>query len=185
MGVLRQMQTYYAIHLEHFSLDWSGDIYDTLLVKDFPSEYLSGDYSQDVRELAFIYPSMYSAKYYLDGIAEGYFSVFNSSTGTDDTGTVSSYTVTLESTPDAVGEETTIFTITRTVSTANSVASSSYLSLPIYAPIDAKLVNADEKLILTLSFTGTQPSSGYLGIACANDATNIDNLIKIPYAPSG
>jgi len=185
MGVLRQMQTYYAIHLEHYSLDWSGEIYDTLLVKEFPSEYLEGDYSQDVRELSFIYPSMYSAKYYLDGIAEGYFSVFNSSTGTDDTGTVSSYTVKLETTPDSAGAETTIFTITRTVSTASSVASSSYLSLPIYAPIDAKLVNADEKLILTLSFTGTQPSSGYLGIACANDSTNIDNLIKIPYAPSG
>ena len=185
MSVLRQMQTYYAIHLEHFSLDWSGDIYDTLLVKSFPSEFLEGDYSQDVQTLSFIYPSMYANKYYLDGIAEGYFSVFNSSTGTGDTSKVTSYTVTLESTPDAVGKETTIFTITRAISTASSVASSSYLSLPIYAPIDAKLVNADEKLILTLSFTGTQPIAGYLGIACANDATNIDNLIKIPYAPSG
>jgi hypothetical protein len=185
MSVLRQYQDYYAIHLEHYSLDWAGETYDTLLVKEFPSEYLEGDYSQDTRELSFIYPSMYANKYYLDGIAEGYFSVTNTSTTNDDTGTVQSYTVKLESTIDNAGEEQTIFDITRTISTGNSVASSSYLSLPIYAPIDKKLVGANEKLILTVSFTGTQPSSGYLGIACANDSTNIDNHIKIPYAPSG
>jgi len=185
MSVLRQYQDYYAIHLTHYSLDWAGNTYNTLLVKEFPSEYLEGDLSQDVRTMSFIYPSMYANKYYLDGIAEGYFSVTNTSTTNDDTSKVTSYTVTLEKTPNRPGETETIFTITRLVSTASSVASSSYLSLPIYAQIDKKLIEANEKLILTVSFTGVQPSNGYLGIACANDSDNIDNHIKIPYAPSG
>ena len=185
MGVLRQYQTYHAISLEHWSIVWSGDTYSKLLVKDYPSEYLvSDDYVTD-NPASFIYPSSYASKYYLDGIAEGHISIFNTSTTNDDAGTVTQYSVKLESLDNNGSEPTTIFDITRSVSSEGSVPSSDYLSLPIYATIDKKLVEADQKLRLTISFAGADPSSGNLYIACANDSANVDVEIRVPYAPSG
>ena len=185
MSILRQYQTYYPISLIHWELDWAGSTYNELLVKDYPTDYLeSNDYIDDT-SASFIYPSMYANKYYLDGIAEGHISIYNASTTPDDDGEIDDYTVALVSTPDEANAETEIFSITRTLSASNSVATESYLSLPIYASIDKKLVNANEKLILTIEFTDAA-TGGDLQIACANIQTGgSDAEIKIPYAPTG
>ena len=187
MSVLRQFQTYYGIYLPHWETDWGGDTYHSLLVKELPSQYLvSEDYINDT-EATFIYPSMYASKYYLDGQIEGHISIFNTSTTNDDVGSVTDYTVTLKKSSDEPNSEETLATVTRVISSDNSVPTEDYLTLPIYMPIDKKLVEANEKLMLYVSFsTGTDPTDGDLVIACANSSSpDYDIKMKIPYAPSG
>jgi len=185
MGLSRQYQTYSVVHLNHYDITWAGIAYNKILVKDFPSEYLvTEDYTCDVSHTAeFLYPVSVLNKYYLDGLAEGMFSIYNESTTT--AYDVTAYVINIKKSPDVGGGDETLGTYSNTISSDNSVPTEDYLSLPIYINIDHKLVEEDERLLLEVSYTCAGDTLGDTGIAHANDRTNADGYIKIPYAPEG
>lgn len=183
MGVTRQYQEYYMIYLDHWQEDWAGSSYNSLLVKNFPSQYVesTATLSSSYTDMTYIYPSMYANKYYLDGIAEGHFSLFNISTS--NTADLDSYTVTLKKSPDVPNSEETLGTVTKTLTSENTVGTEKFITPPFYMNIDKQLVEANEKLLFKIEFTAS--GSGSLCIACANDSSDPDTKLRLPYAPQG
>ena len=180
MAVTRQYQTYYAISLTHHSETWGGVTYNKILVKEFPDSYLKSIDTTNAASANFLYPMLYKNRYYLEGQAEGHITLYNSHVS--NTATVTAYTVSLKKTKDVPSSEDTIGTYTKSISTDNSVATTSYLTLPVYMNISKSLVDASEKLILHIEYTST---GGTMNVAHANDSTDIDIKIKLPYAPRG
>jgi len=177
MGLTRQYQTYYAISLKHWQEVWGGNTYNTLLVKEHPSEDLVSDDFILSDEVSFIYPLMYESKYYLDGIIEGFIGIYNNHSTT--TATITSYTVTLKKQANTDPSPSTLATMTRTLTANNTIPPKDYIFLPLFMPVEHQKVDVSEKLILTISFVST---GGTCGVACANDSSVLDNLIKLPYA---
>jgi len=176
-----------GIALEHWSETWAGETYNTLLVKEFPSEYLiplndEPDYVPG-DDVSFIYPLMYANKYYLDGIIEGHISIYNSSAA--DTADIDSYTVSLSKQKDTDITPTVLATMTRTITTYNTIPTEDYLTLPLYMPITRQRVDANEKLIWRTQFTASGAGAEDCGVACANDSSVLDMKVVLPYAPTG
>jgi len=182
MPIEANYKTYYAIHLNHWSETWGGVTYNKLLVKDFPDSNLVSTATTKASSIDFLYPRLVENKYILDGLAEGHFTLYNDNAST--VTTVTAYTVSVKKTDDVPSNETILGSYTKNISSDNSVATRSYLTLPIYMTTSntPKIsVDANEKLILHIEFTGGSD----LCISHANDSDNIDIEIKLPYAPTG
>ena len=179
MSNLTQYQTYYAIHLDHYSETWGGNEYNKQITKEFPNEYLiTTDYT-NASSADFLYPMLYKNIYLLDSVADGHLTLYNQSTSTPTA--VTSYTVSIKKTDDVPSNETTLGSYTNSITTDNSVGTDDYLTLPIFINITKQVVNENEKLILHIDFTGGSD----LCIAHANDSSIIDTKITLPYAPQG
>jgi hypothetical protein len=186
MSVDKTYQTYYGIFLDHYADIWGGNTYHTVLVKEFPSEYLSSPSHSSATDTRFEYPSLWKNKYYIDGTAEGHVSFYNINSTT--TYKVSRYGVELIKTIDAPSSETVIGSYTYTFSSPSNIAHGDYLTVPVFMNISKQLVEENERLLLRVYFynnSATASSAGYVFVACANDSTIIDMQIKIPYAYSG
>jgi len=188
MPIEANYETYYAIKLAHYEYSWGGRIYggtndNGILVRDFPSEYLVSVPTTPVNEIRFIYPRPITPKAFLDGMAEGHFSIYNSSTTTDYS--VSSYSVQIMKSSDVPGSEEVLGSYYNTISTNNSVATEDFLTLPFYIRIEEKDLNADEKLILYINFFSSDDGYNDLCIGHENDSKTIDCQIKVPFAPEG
>jgi hypothetical protein len=184
MADLRQYQTYYGIHLVHYEHDWGAVSYNKILSKSLPvgDDFLiTTDYTVG-HTASFIYPLKYLNAYYLDGLLEGWFSIYNS------TSTVSldvdSYTIKLQKSDNVPNNITDLATYTYTLTGNKTVNKEDYITLPIYMEIDHKLIEENEKLILRIEITASGDTTPYLAIAHANTTTGgTDMQIKIPYAP--
>jgi len=183
MGITRQYQTYYGVYLNHWSEAWGGNTYHEILVKEYPNEYLSTTSNSVCSDITFMYPSLYKNKYYLDGQLEGHLSIYNDSSTT--TFYVNSFTVSLKKTDDVPSNETTLGSITTTVSTAGDVPPQDYITLPIYINISKQLVEPSERLLLNMKFTESSASYDHLAFSHWNDSSIPDLKIKVPYAPEG
>ena len=186
MVFTRQYQTYYGINHQHWKKTWGGVDYTAMLSKEIPvgDDFIeTTDYTIG-KSISFIYPLIYLNKYYIDGLAIGHFSVYN--TDTVSTYNVEDYTVDLQVSKDVGGDLRTLGSYTYTLSTASSVPTEGYLTFPIYMTMDKCLVEENEHIILKLSFTCSGDTTSKLGIAHANTAQGgHDMLLKIPYAPEG
>ena len=178
--ITRQYQTYYGIHLNHHEETWGGNTYNKILVKEYPHEDLSTTDTTDATSITFLLPQMYMYKYYLDGITEGWFTLYNQDTS--NSATLDSFTVSLLKTEDVPNDETTLGSKTMSLSSDNTINASSYLKVPIFIFLDKQVVEAGNKLILKLEVSTT---GGDVVFSHANDSTNQDVKIKIPYAPTG
>ena len=185
MPLVRQFQTYYVINLNHYAMPWGGSTYSKIMTKDFPSEYLvADDYTLDgTKAAAFLHPVSVLNAYYIDGLAEGHFSIYNESTVT--AFAVTAYVATLKKTPDVPGAASTLGAYSGSISSDNDVLTEDYFTLPILINVDHELVEAAERLILELSYTCATDTFNATGIAHANDSANIDGQIKVPFAPEG
>jgi hypothetical protein len=176
MPIEANYKEYYAIHLDHYSTVWAGNTYNKILVTEFPDLNLVSTVTTYASSAKFVYPRIITNKCYVDGVAEGHITLYNNSTST---ATTTNYTVTLSKTEDVPSTETTLGTYSKTISTGNTLTSKSYLTLPFYINIDKKPLNENEKLLLYIAHTST----GSMCICHANDSSNIDVKIRVPYAP--
>ena len=185
-----QYVTYYGVHLNHYSYTWGGTTYHKLLTKEYPSEELQSTASTQTDTATFLYPRLVGNPTYIDGVAEGHITLFNSSSGAS--ATLDDYTVTLKKTDDVPNNETTLGTYAYTPSGDNIIwkngevsddgTKSDTLVLPVYIPISKKKVDVDEKLLLTISYNST---NGTVWIGHYNGTSPDDIKISIPYVPSG
>ena len=180
-------ETYYAIKLAHYEYSWGGRSYggtnnDGILVKDFPSEYLVSVPTTPTTSIYFLYPRNITPKAFLDGTAEGHFSIYNNSTTTEYS--VSLYSVQILKGSDVPESTEVLGSYYGVISTDNSVATEDYLTLPFFIQIEEKELNADEKLILYLTFSSDDVSDD-LCVGHENDSSIIDCQIKVPFAPEG
>ena len=187
MPIEANYETYYAIKLAHYDYSWGGRYYggtnnDGILVRDFPSDYLVSVPTTATSGMYFIYPRPITPKAFLDGMAEGHFSIYNNSTVT--TYSVTSYEVIIMKSDDVPNNETIIGSYYNSISTDNSVPTEDYLTLPFYISIEEKELNADEKLILYLNFSSNDTLDD-LCIGHENDSSIVDCQIKVPFAPEG
>ena len=174
----RQYQTFYGIDLDHYEEVWAGTTYTKILVKDYPDSDLKSTVSTKTDSASFIYPMVYENVYYLDGIATGHITLYN------DTGsatTVTDYTVTLKKTDDVPSNETVLGSYSHTLSTGSSITAADWLTLPIKINLNKQVIEANEKLILTISYTCTDN----IAISHENDSTLEDIKIKIPFITAG
>ena len=188
MPIEANYETYYGIKLEHYTYSWGGITYGGpntihygILVKEFPDEYLVSVPTTDANSMSFLYPRPIVPKGYIDGTAEGHFSVYNVHSST--TSTVTSYTVALKKTNDVPSNETTLGSYSATLSTASEVLPEDYLNLPFYIQLVEQELNAEEKLILYITWHGTDEDN--LCFSHENDSNIIDIKIKVPFAPEG
>ena len=180
MSNLTQYQTYYGIHLDHYSETWGGNEYNKMLTKSFPNvNLISTATSSTASEIKFLYPTLYKNVYYLDGVANGHITLYNKSTSTATS--VTAYTVSIKKTDDEPGNETTLGSYTNSITTDNSLPTHNYLTLPVFVDITKQVVNEGEKLILSISVTGGDD----ICLSHANDSSDIDIKIELPYAPQG
>lgn len=186
MPITKQYQTYYGIHLTHYEEVWGGKTYKELLVKEFPSEYLSSASHSSSTDTTFIYPTLWKNKYYIDGVCEGHVSIFNTNSTT--TYYCSRYTVELLKSPDVPNSETVLGSYSNTLSTASEIYPEDYLTLPVFIPVQKALIEEDERLLFRFYFYNNSATSQNIGdcfVACYNDSSVIDMQIKIPYAYQG
>jgi len=178
--ITRQYQTYYGIHLNHHKEVWAGNTYNKILVKEYLHEdLLTSDITDDTR-ISFLIPQMYMYKYYLDGMGEGWFTLYNQDTNND--ATLNSFTVSISKTKDVPNAEIILASKTMSLTTDNTIAASTYLKLPIFAYFEKQVVEAGNKIILTLEIDTT---GGDVVFSHANDSNTVDVKIRIPYAPTG
>ena len=186
MPIEANYETYYAIKLAHYEYSWGGKTYggsntDGILVKDFPSQYLVSVPTTATTEISFIYPRPITPKVFLDGTAEGHFSIYNNSTTTEYS--VSSYTAQILKTDNVPSNEEVLGSYYGVISTDNSVATNDYLTIPFFIQLTEKELNAEEKIIFRVSYTFNGSSD--LCVGHENDSSVIDCQIKVPFAPEG
>ena len=183
MPVTRQYQTYYGIYLTHYESSWGGNTYHEVLVKEFPSEYLSSaTISSGATDVTFMYPSLYLNKYYIDGVVEGHVSIYNESPS--DTYYCREYGVQLLKSDDVPSNESVLGSYTYTLSSSSAILPEDYLTLPVFIPVEHELVEEDERLLFRFYFY-TSEATDACGVAHYNDSSIIDMQIKVPYAPEG
>jgi len=187
MPIEASYETYYGIKLAHYTYSWGGKTYggsniDGLLVKDFPSEYLVSVPTTPENEMQFLYPRPITPKAFIDGTAEGHFSIYNNSTAT--AYSVTSYSVSIKKTNDVPSNEEVLGSYYGLISTDNSVPTEDWLTLPFFIQLSEKELNADEKIILYLTFS-SDDTIGDLCFGHDNDSSIIDVMVKIPFAPEG
>lgn len=176
MGDLTQKRVYYGINLEHHDYSWGGVTYNELLMTEFPNSNLEyTELTQDT-SISFLYETLIQNVFHIDGIADGHFTLYNSHAS--GTATVTAFTATLKKTEDAPSSESTLGSVTETISTKNTIAPGAYLTLPINIPISHEEVGSDEKLILYIEYTST---GGTVNFSHANDSSDVDVRIRIPY----
>jgi hypothetical protein len=143
-------------------------------MKDIVDANLDYSSTTDADTLRFIYMESPANAFVIDGIVSGFFVVYNADAS--NSSTLDSYTVSLRSTPDASSSETTLGSMTNSVS--KTVGTESYYYAPIYFDVDEKDIGNDEKLLVYLSISHT---SGDLEFSHANDSTSPDLQIQIPF----
>ena len=175
MGITRQYQTYYGYYLNHWQETW-GTNYNTLLDKNYPDPDASAkDTSDASNPITFLYPLLVKNQYYIDGRAEGVFTLWNRGAGGT---TITEFTITLLKI-DIAGTPTDLKSEQVTLSSNNVIASKGYLSFQFYLNVVKQKVKANEKLALKISITGGDD----LCWSHANDSAEKDVWIKIPYVP--
>jgi len=188
MANVRQYQTYFGVHLVHWEQEWGNIAYNKMLTKSLPvaDDFIeTEDYTAE-HNASFLYPLKYLNAYYLDGLLEGWFSIYNSNALT--TYDIESYTVKLQKSNNIQAVPTDLVSYTNTLSTVSTVPTESYLTMPIYVDINHQLIEENEKLILYVEITATTDTDTpkNLSVAHANTTTGgVDLQIKIPYAPEG
>jgi len=178
--ITRQYQTYYGIHLDHHEEVWGGNTYNKILVKQYLNADISTTDTTDATSITFLLPQMYMYKYYLDGMTEGWFTLYNQDTSNN--ATLDSFTVSLLKTEDVPNAEVALGSKTMNLSSNNTISKSGYLKVPIFIYLDKQVVEAGNKLLLRLEISTT---GGDVIFYHANDSSNEDVKIKIPYAPTG
>jgi len=178
--IVRQYQTYYGVHFNHHEEVWAGNTYNKLLVKEYPHQDISTTDTTDATEISFLLPQMYMYKYYLDGVTDGWFTLYNQDGS--NSATLNSFTVSLIKTQDVPSAEVVLGSKTMSLTSNNTINASSYIKIPIFITLDKQVVEAGNKLILRITIDTT---GGDVVFSHANDSTNQDVKIKIPYAPTG
>jgi len=177
-----QYVVYYGIDLTHAVYTWAGTSYTKQLVTEYPSEELVSSVStEDSTNARFLYPKLVGNPTYVDGVAEGHFTIANghASEGI----VVTNYTISLIKTNNVPNNETIIGTYQNSPSSMASISAGTYLTFPIAMNISKQKVDEDEKLILEIDLTIT--GSGQCDIQHYNGGNPDDIKIKIPYAPIG
>ena len=113
---------------------------------------------------------------------EGHVSIYNSDSSV--TYYCSSYGVELRKTEDVPSSEVVLGSSHRTISSASAIQPEDYLTLPVFINIDKALIEPNERLLFRFYFN-LSTSTDACGVAHANDSSNVDMMIKIPYAPTG
>lgn len=192
ISIEAQYEQYYGIHLNHYSDTWGGKTYNKMLTKEYPSEDLQSTASTQISEVTFLYPKLVGNPTYVDGIAEGHFTIYNSNSGASVT--VTAYTVSLKKTDDVASNETILGAVTTNISTDNIILKSGtytdhingtggdLLVVPFYIPLSHQKIDYSERILLTLKFTST---GGTPWIGHYNGGDPDDIKIKIPYSPGG
>ena len=182
MPIEAQYVTYYGIHLYHYSYPWGGNTYNKLLVTEFPNENLENKSVTSSNDVTFIYPRLVGNPVHVDGVAEGHITLYNNTADVGGGGsnvTINSYTVSLKKTADVPGAEEILGSYTHSLVTSNSLGGYQYLTLPVYIVIEKKKLEANEKILLNITFNSD--GGGVPNISHALDPDNIDIQIKIPY----
>ena len=178
MGVTRLYQTYYGVHLHHWTEPWGGTNYNKFLVKDYlDADVYSSPSTTGASAITFLNYGVYKNVYYLDGVAEGHFRLYNNHAS--DTTSLTSFTVTIQKIDDA-GTTTDLAAHSETLSSPSSIAAGQFVALPVRLNIDKAKIEADEKLALKLEISG---GNDKLVFYHDNSSSNNDIEIKLPYAP--
>lgn len=177
MPMSRQYQVYYAVHLYHWDETWGGNTYNKQLTKDwYDDEVATSDYTQS-SSTDFLLPDLHLNKYYIDGPMTGHFGLYNQSAATC---TITQFSISLKKTDDVPSNETTLGSVTKTITTNNTIEPSADIFFPIHINIDKQVVNESEKLILHIEYSCVTEIS----IRHVN-GDPADVKIKVPYAYSG
>ena len=169
-------QTLYGMQLDDWTKSWGGVSYNTYLTEQ--SDYFNGNLNNtattDADDIRFLYPKAPSNTYYLDGLLEGFFTVYNADGGS--TATFTSYTAYLKYTEDASDSEVTIESFANTVS--DSIGTTSYGVYPIMMFLEHEEIPKATRLLLHINIVH---SGGDLEFSHANDDTNHDLMVRIPF----
>lgn len=177
--------------MNHYDDTWGGKNYNKILTKEYPSEDLQSTASTQNSSATFYYPKLVGNPAYMDGVTEGHFTLYNSSSVASCT--VTEYTVTIKKTDDVAANETTLGSKTVSLSIDNILlkagtytdwadsgsAGGPLLILPIYIDIDKQKIAVNEKLLFSIVFTYT---GGTPWIGHYNGSDPDDIKLKIPYA---
>jgi len=181
LGITRLYQTYYGVHLHHWTENWGGNAYNKFLVKDYlDADVYSEPTSDGASAITFLNYGLYKNVYYLDGVAEGHFRLYNNHAS--DTTELTSFTVTIQKIDDA-GTTTDLAAHTETLSSPSSITAGQFVACPIRLNIEKAKIEASEKLLLKLEFSAGQNDK--LIFYHDNSSTDEDVKIKLPYAPVG
>lgn len=165
-----------------------------MLTTDYPSEELKSEASTNSTNADFIYPRLVGNPTYIDGIAEGHFTLFNSDSGASVT--VTDFTVTLKKTDNVPDNATTLGTYSNTISTENVITKTGdiwaevdggndeedTLVLPFYINIAKQKIDVDEKILLSIEVSAT---GGTMWIGHYNGSDPDDVKLRLPYVPAG
>jgi len=194
MPIEAQYETYYGIHLNHYTYTWGGSTYNKLLTQEYPSDELKSTTSTQTATADFLYSKLVGNPTYMDGVAEGHVTFFNSSSGAS--ATIDDYTVTLYKTVDVPSSATVIGSYSVILSSDNIIAKvgttwgkndggkdeDDTLVVPVNIVITEKEIDINEKIFLRISYNST---NGTVWIGHYNGSDPDDIKIKIPYSPVG
>jgi len=175
MPITAQYQTYYGIHLNHWTETWAGTNYNKILVKDAPDiECVSTATTACTSSCTFILPELVKSKYYLDGVASGHFHLYSTATST-----VTSVIVTIETINNA-GTTADIGTYSATL--GYSIVTNDVVCLPFYINISKAEVTENMKIALVLSVTAGATVFFYHDVEPTDGDMDVE--LVLPYAPT-
>lgn len=177
MPITAQYQTYYGIHLNHWTERWGNTDYNKILTKEyFSADAVETGSTAIASTITFLYPRIVSTGYFLDGIAGGHFKLYNTTGGAL---TVTDYTITVAKINNN-GTSTNLAIHDETIS--YSLPAGDIVALPIQLSFSESEVKANEKLVLKLDVTGSA------GIVFMHFNGLLDGEaeieLRLPYAPT-
>ena len=180
MSIVRQYQTYYGIHLYHWTENWGSNSYNKFLSKEIADTDSKTCGSTDAdSSITFLYPLLTQNEYYIDGVAEGVFNIYNSgASGT----LLTDFTVSLLKISNS-GVSTELASHQEVLGTLQLIDASDYCSYTFKLLISKQLVSENEKIALKLSITEGASGGDKLKFLHFNDSGE-DVWVKIPYVPS-
>jgi hypothetical protein len=174
MPITAQYQTYYGIHLNHWTETWASTNYNKILVKDAPDvECESTPTTSCSSSASFILPELIKGKYYLDGIASGHFHLSSTVTST-----VTSIIVTIE----LINNGGTIRDVgTYSATLGYSLVTNDTVAIPFYINLSKVEVTENEKIALVFSVTTGANVFFYHDIVPTEGDMDVE--LVLPYAP--
>lgn len=165
--------------MNDYTKSWGGVNYNTFLMDAYPELCADYDYTgtTDADTLRFLYMIAPDSVYVVDGVVDGEIVFYNAHASA--AATLTDFTVSLRKTEDVPSNETTLGSVTSTVS--DSIAAQTYATYPFFFSVDGsdenKHVTINELLLLYLAINHTD---GDLEFSHTNDSTSKDLIINIP-----
>ncbi len=178
----RYFQTFYGVDLDDFEVDWGGQSFTKLLVKNYLSDAVSvttstahdGTSSNAVK---FIYPHNIKKVYFLEGVVEGHLT-FGAPTGAS---SLSDYRVTVFKLHEDTTE--TELATTGVITINDNYAQDDEIVYPFWIDVfeSGKEIGENERIGVKIEWDVSNSSTATVTLYHDNDSTLEDFKITLPF----